>query len=229
MTRFTVQQAFSNFGVTGIEQAGVPGTPCVVLLSGGLDSVVTLALVEKAEFKPYPLFINYGQSNLIEWAYARAQAAALNLELREVEIRGLSQLAPYCQMLNSKEGDKFDRVSDVNVPGRMPLFMSIASMYMSLLNTPYLAVGIQSEGLLHHHADASGQFTDLMEEALASAIGSEAFTCFTPLLEMRKKQIAVLAAHLGIALENTYSCLVGGEKHCGACTACAPGGIPWRS
>ncbi|TXH10313.1 MAG: hypothetical protein E6R03_15630 [Hyphomicrobiaceae bacterium] len=230
---YPLPQDFSRFGVTGIEPAGVPGTPCVVLLSGGIDSLVTLDLVRRAEYQPHPLFIAYGQSNIIELEYAKAQMVERELQLRVVSIEGLGALSPHCSMLNgTTDAEKFVRISDVHVPARMAIFMSIAATYMFSLNTPFLAVGIQSEGLPQHHADASGTFVDQMEEALALALNCDSFQCFTPLLNMRKKQIAVLAEALNIPIDSTCSCLLRAEKMgmypCGGCAACAPGGLPWR-
>ena len=40
------------------------------------------------------------------------------IELKEVDIFGLQHLAPHCQMLSGKEGDKYDRISDVSPDGR---------------------------------------------------------------------------------------------------------------
>ena len=227
------QQDFSRFGVTGIEPAGVPGTPCVVLLSGGIDSLVTLELVRRAEYQPYPLFIDYGQSNIIEAQYAEAQMKSLGLPLSVVRIEGLRALSPQCSMLTSPSDiEKYTRISDVHVPARMSIFMSIAATYMFSLNTPFLAVGVQSEGLPQHHADSSGTFVDQMEESLALALNCDSLKCFTPLLDMRKKQIAMLAEELGILLDSTWSCLLPTERMgmlpCGHCAACAPGGLRWR-
>lgn len=194
---------------------------------------MTLELVVRAGYRPAPLFVHYGQSNVVEVEYARRQAAAhthaLFQPLREVRVDGLRDIAPQCVMLTGGEAARFSRVSDVCVPARMPLFLSLAAMYMHSLNTPYLAVGVQCEGLPQGYPDASGPFIDQMEDALAHALGTDTFRCFTPLLDMQKQQIANLARALDINVErDTYSCLVGGEKHCGECVSCFPGGTHWR-
>lgn len=52
----------------------------VVLLSGGLDSMVSAALAREAGFRLMALTINYNQRHLVELAAARRVAAALAVE-----------------------------------------------------------------------------------------------------------------------------------------------------
>ncbi len=74
-------QVFENTGETG----------CVVVLSGGADSATLLALaVERYPGKlVVAMVVDYGQRHAREIASARAVAAHYNVELVEVDARGL--------------------------------------------------------------------------------------------------------------------------------------------
>ena len=54
-------------------------TPAVVLLSGGLDSAVTLAIAKRDGFEPHALSFDYGQRHRIEMEAARRVGEALGV------------------------------------------------------------------------------------------------------------------------------------------------------
>ncbi|MGH7422955.1 MAG: 7-cyano-7-deazaguanine synthase, partial [Candidatus Methylomirabilales bacterium] len=42
----------------------------------------------------------------------------------------------------------------------------------------------------------------------------------TPLIGLRKHDVVLLGASLAVDFSKTYSCLLGGERHCGVCAQC---------
>ena len=81
----------------------------LLLLSGGLDSGVSLAsAVEEDEFVEC-LFIDYGQRSIIEWEFAESLCKHYNVKLTPVECRGV--------MLNSnlvRKGDNSLKTFEVS-------------------------------------------------------------------------------------------------------------------
>ena len=53
-----------------------------------------------------------------------------------------------------------------------------------------------------------------------SAVDKKKIKIETPLLNLSKKEIVLSATELGVPLELTHSCYVGGEKACGVCDSC---------
>ncbi len=67
----------------------------VVLLSGGLDSAVTLAIARAEGFEPHALSFDYGQRHRIEIESARQVAASLGARahrVAQIDLRDLRWL-----------------------------------------------------------------------------------------------------------------------------------------
>ena len=53
--------------------------PCVVLLSGGLDSTTTLAIAKSEGLTPYAMSFRYGQRHAVELESAKRVAQAIGV------------------------------------------------------------------------------------------------------------------------------------------------------
>ena len=66
------------------------GAGAIVLLSGGLDSAVTLACARAENFEPHALSFDYGQRHRIELAAARRVAQSMQVQdhrIAEIDLR----------------------------------------------------------------------------------------------------------------------------------------------
>lgn len=204
----------------------------IVVCSGGLDSVTAAHYVRKEGYGVRVLFFNYGQRNyFMEKKCAENCSSDLGAEFIEIDLRYLGEISS--SMLNSsKEHKKLTRgnLKDSReesdkwyVPSRNLVFLSNAlSIAESLVikggGVSEIFVGFKNEGD-DPFPDATREFVDLLNNVSQTSTKGQ-FKIIAPLIEKDKEDIVLLGRDLGVDFSKTWSCYVGGDKHCGTCLAC---------
>lgn len=204
----------------------------VVLLSGGLDSAVSLsmALKEGYSFK-LALNFDYGQrSALRENDSARKIAAALDIPFQSVPLSWLKEItrtalvnpeeeipSPHQEELDQAEASARSALK-VWVPNRNGLFINIAAAYAESLNCGWIATGFNREEAATF-PDNSPAFIEAISHSLEFSTLNHV-RAVSLVKDLDKVQIANKALELAVPLENLWSCYRGGEKFCGRCESC---------
>ena len=211
-----------------------PPAPAVCLLSGGMDSAVTLAEAKAAGFAPYALSFRYGQRHAHEIEAAARVAEVLGaVEHRVValDFGGLADSAltgAEAVPKDRAEGDIGDGVPPTYVPARNTVFLSVALGWAESLGATDLFLGVNAVDY-SGYPDCRPEFLRAFEElaAVATAAGVEGsrFRVHAPLLELTKSAIVRRAEELGVDLGLTHTCydpeeLGGRVLACGRCDAC---------
>jgi len=205
----------------------------IVLVSGGLDSFVTAYYVKKKlKRKIKLLFFDYGQRCLQEELFcAKKLAKQLQAKLKVIDLKWLGKIST--SLINKKHGKK-EEIIRWYVPCRNSLFVMAAlahaeSEFISKGKQSEIYIGIKYEGELAFK-DSSTEFIKKINELAKACVQKGNFTIKAPFLDKDKEDIINLADKLGIRLEDTYSCYVGGgfvkigrkkiPVHCGKCAGC---------
>lgn len=179
----------------------------IILLSGGLDSTVSLAIAQKSVDVKLALTFDYGQKPVSKEKEAAQKIAGFyNIEYKEIQLPWLKELT------NS---------DSLWVPNRNALFINIAACYadqMSNLKYDRIIIGANKEEAADF-PDNSKEFIDNINQSLKKSTLHD-IEVFAPLVNMDKKQIVQAGIEEGAPLEFVYSCYEGGEKHCGVCKSC---------
>ncbi len=185
----------------------------VVLASGGIDSAVCLALAGRSAGSVLALGVDYGQRNRIELDHLHRLAAAQRCELLVVRIDmrqwlsdGLLGSAPPA----AGEGTNY-------VPGRNLVFLALAASVAEARGATRIYLGATAADW--HHPDCTESFFAPFRAALSAGL-DRAPALRTPLAGFSKVQVLRLAVSLGVPLELTWSCHLGGPKPCGGCAPC---------
>jgi len=198
----------------------------VVLLSGGLDSAVTLACSVKEGNDTVALSFRYGQRHTKELESAKAVAKHYGVEHKIIDI----DLSAFRSSLIGNSGDiKKDRknigtdIPDTYVPARNMIMMSIATGLCESVDAEMIYIGANSVDY-SGYPDCRKEFFNAFEETIrkgtkAGADG-KAIRIMTPILEMSKSEIVKLGTEMNVPLYMTRSCYSGGEKACGRCDSC---------
>ncbi|MHC1579741.1 MAG: 7-cyano-7-deazaguanine synthase, partial [Candidatus Alkanophagales archaeon] len=98
---------------------------------------------------------------------------------------------------------------------------SLASAYAEVLRAHAIFTGFNAEEAASY-PDNSEDFVERFNATLEFAVASfsKPPVVITPLVRLLKPQIVRLGVEVGAPLELTWSCYLGGERHCGVCEAC---------
>lgn len=210
----------------------VSNTPAVVLLSGGLDSAVTLACVRRDGFAAHCVSFDYGQRHRHELLAAAKVAAALGaashvtigMDLRAVGGSALTSDDIDVPKFAGGPGD----IPVTYVPARNLTFLSIALGVAEVRGSRDLYIGVNAVDY-SGYPDCRPAFIRSFEATanLATKAGAQGgnFKVRTPLIDLTKAQIVRLGASLGVDFSLTHSCYDPTIRHgsvlaCGACDSC---------
>ena len=180
----------------------------LVLFSGGVDSSTLLAREVKEGFDVVPLHIDYDQRGArMERRSCEAQARVAGVTLESLDASALGT--------GFRERAKKDR--DVPFPHRNLVILAIALSYAHERHCTRICLSINRDDTEDHPASTVGFIESF--RAMAATLDKR-FEIATPLIGLRKHEVVLLGASLGVDFSKTYSCLVGGEQHCGICAQC---------
>jgi 7-cyano-7-deazaguanine synthase len=199
----------------------------VVLVSGGLDSMVCAARAREEGFGVLALTADYGQRHRVELQAAARVAAAVGavrhivLPLDLTAFGGSALTAD----IDVPKGGVSDDIPVTYVPARNTIFLSLALGWAEAAGARDLFIGVNALDY-SGYPDCRPEFVAAFEQLakLGTKAGSEGhgFQIHAPLQHMTKADIAREAARLGLDAGISWSCYdptLSGE-HCGLCDSC---------
>ena len=202
----------------------------IVLLSGGLDSTVSLAIIRKYCDKILALTFDYGQKSFkYEKAAAEKIARHYSIEHKIVQLDWLSEVSSSSlntdsdvPLLDTKQLDDKEAsavaAKSVWVPNRNGLFANIAACYADAMNYDLIVIGANKEEA-ETFKDNSINFVNSVNMALANSTNYNV-KVIAPFIYKTKQEIVEDAIRLNVPLNLIYSCYSGKAHHCGHCESC---------
>ncbi len=198
----------------------------VVLLSGGLDSMVCAGLAREAGFEVLALTVDYHQRHRVELEAAEriaGQLADLHIVL-PLDLTAFGGSALTSDIEVPKGGVEED-IPVTYVPARNTVFLSLALAWAEAAGARDLFVGVNAldySGYPDCRPAFIEAFEDLANKATKAGVEGEGFTIHAPLLDMTKADIAQEAARLGLDAGLSHSCYdpTPDGAACGLCDAC---------
>jgi 7-cyano-7-deazaguanine synthase len=198
----------------------------IVLVSGGLDSMVVAGLARERGYAVHALTIDYNQRHRVELEAAKRVAAAIGA-VRHIELAlDLSAFggSALTADIDVPKGGVGPDIPVTYVPARNTIFLSLALGWAEAAGARDLFIGVNAldySGYPDCRPDFIRGFEALA--ALATKAGDEGgrFTVHAPLMAMTKADIAAEAARLGLDAGMSWSCYdPAGDRHCGLCDSC---------
>jgi 7-cyano-7-deazaguanine synthase len=198
----------------------------VVLLSGGLDSMVSAAIAREQGFGVLALTVNYGQRHSVELEAAKRIAAeladqhvVLDLDLRKF---GGSALTSDIAVPKAGVGEA---IPVTYVPARNTVFLSLALAFAESAGARDLFIGVNAldySGYPDCRPDFIDAFERLANIATKAGVEGERIAIHAPLQHMTKADIAREVDRLGLDAGLSHSCYdpAADGAHCGLCDAC---------
>jgi 7-cyano-7-deazaguanine synthase len=199
----------------------------IVLLSGGLDSMVAAGIARELGYRLHALTIDYNQRHRIELDAARCIAASLGAERHVVLPLDLTAFggSALTADIEVPKGGGGAGIPVTYVPARNTIFLSLALGWAEAVGARDMFIGVNALDY-SGYPDCRPAFIASFEglAALATKAGDEGerFAVHAPLLEMSKADIVREAARLGLDAGLSWSCYdpAPGRRHCGLCDSC---------
>jgi 7-cyano-7-deazaguanine synthase len=198
----------------------------VVLLSGGLDSMVCAGIAREQGFSVVALTVDYNQRHRVELEAAKSIAArladrhiVLPLDLRAF---GGSALTSDIEV---PKGGVGEGIPVTYVPARNTIFLSLALGLAEASGARDIFIGVNAldySGYPDCRPEFIAEFERMANVATKAGVEGEGFTIHAPLQEMSKADIAREAARLGLDVALSHSCYdpTPDGRACGRCDAC---------
>lgn len=195
----------------------------IILLSGGLDSLVSLGLGMEKYGISLALTFDYGQKALEqEISTSKNICDYYKIEHKIIKLDWLKNVT-HTALVEDKElpegiDNPEDSAKSVWVPNRNGLFLNIAGSFADGNDYDYIIIGANKE---------EGQtFPDNTQEFIDRVNAEFEFSTqkhpkvVAPLINYDKNDIVKQAIEHNIPLEFVRSCYSNGKKHCGKCESC---------
>jgi len=202
----------------------------IVLVSGGMDSLVTAAIAKRDNDEVYFLHLNYGQRTenreLIAYEqifnhYKPDDNKIVRIDFIK-EFGGNALTDSDMEMhfsdfnLNSSEF----KVPNTYVPFRNGIFLSIATCWAEVKQATRIYIGaVEVDG--SGYPDCRSIFFQAIQTAIILGIkGEDNIQICTPLLKKKKSEIVRLGKDLNVPFEYSWSCYKDNFNPCGECDSC---------
>ena len=203
----------------------------IVLLSGGLDSAVSLAQALREGEVKLCLTFAYGQRAAArEAAASSALAQHYGLDHRVIELPFLRSITR-TSLVNLEEDVPLPGDGDLDscakseesakavwVPNRNGIFINIAAGFAESMGAGQVVTGFNAEEA-KTFPDNSRAYLQAASQALCySTLSGVRVLSYTMMLD--KAGIVKLGRRLGVPLGIVWPCYFGGEELCGRCESC---------
>ena len=218
----------------------------VVLVSGGMDSAVTIALAREQGYQVHALSVAYGQRHSSELAASdrvsqmlgAVEHKTVTIDLRSIGGSALTadidvpldtrQSGTHEHGANeggTEQGHASDDIPVTYVPARNTIMLSIALGWAEVLGSSDIWCGVNAvdySGYPECRPAFIEAFETLANVATKAGVEGAGIRIHAPLMRMSKSDIAREGQRLGIDFSVTVSCYKADSegRACGHCDAC---------
>ncbi len=199
----------------------------VVLVSGGLDSMISAASAKAAGYRILALSVDYNQRHKVELAAAARVAESLGAERHIVlplDLSAFGGSALTADIDVPKDGVQ-PGIPVTYVPARNTIFLSLALGWAEAAGARDLFIGVNAldySGYPDCRPEFIAGFEGLAEIATKAGVEGQPFKIHAPLQHMTKADIVREGTRLGVDMGLSWSCYDPTPEglHCGECDSC---------
>lgn len=200
----------------------------VVLVSGGMDSLVTAAMANEEHDEMAFLHLNYGQNtedrelqcfHEIADFYNVPESRRKIIDVSFLKQIGGSSLTDDSIEVKKYEGDS-DEIPDSYVPFRNTHIVSMAVSWSEVIGAKKIYIGAVEEDS-SGYPDCRPSYYKALNALIKEGTKDGDIEVITPVIHMKKEEIVKKAVELNAPLKSSYSCYERSDKACGVCDSCA--------
>lgn len=200
----------------------------IVLLSGGMDSLVCAGLAVKENKDVYFVHMDYGQKTSLKERECFDKISdfyQLPLNKRKVidmtflkQIGG-SSLTDESMEVKSANLDSVE-IPDSYVPFRNSIILSLAVSWAEVVGAQKVYIGANHEDS-PGYPDCRPSYYQAFSKVIEEGTKAGEIKIITPVISLRKAEIVKLGETLNVPFRLSWSCYKSGDKACGVCDSCA--------
>lgn len=191
----------------------------IILLSGGLDSVVSLAVGKDKYNIELALTFDYGQKSVKNEIEASFNICKFyNIEQKVIKLDWLKEITHSSLVSEEDLPEGLGHAKSVWVPNRNGLFLNIAASFSDGDDYDYIIIGANKEEA-ETFSDNTQEFIDRINSEFEYSTQKRP-KVVAPLINLNKNDIVRLALENKVPLNLIYSCYNRTDKHCGVCESC---------
>lgn len=203
------------------------GTKAVVLLSGGLDSMVVAALAVEKGYDLHALTIDYGQRHRRELQSASAIAQQLGAARHVVLPLDLRRFggSALTDDIDVPKGGVGEDIPITYVPARNLVFLALTTAFAESSGARDIFIGVNAldySGYPDCRPEFIGSFAETARLGTKQGVEGTPFTIHAPLQYLGKADIARECARLRLDPAMSWSCYDPTDSGiaCGVCDSC---------
>lgn len=200
----------------------------IVLLSGGMDSLVCAGLAVEKKHHVSFLHMNYGQKTSarerksfedIADFYKIAPADRKVIDMTFLSQIGGSSLTDDSISVKTYQGDS-NVIPDSYVPFRNSIILSLAVSWAEVVGASKLYIGANHEDS-PGYPDCRPSYYEAFNKVIKEGTKAGNIEIFTPVISMKKRDIVLKGQELKVPFALSWSCYKSSDKACGQCDSCA--------
>ncbi len=204
----------------------------IALVSGGMDSLVSLAMAVGEHGRVASLHLNYGQRTQdkeLECFARMSDHYAIPRELRKVVDMGFlkaiggSSLTDQEMPVRSHAGEEelcgSGEIPNSYVPFRNTLILALAVSWAEVIGAKKIYIGAVEEDS-SGYPDCRASYYRAFNALIREGTKAQDIEVVAPVIAMDKKQIVEKAMELKAPIEYSWSCYQRSDRACGVCDSC---------
>ena len=200
----------------------------IVLVSGGMDSLVCAGLATKESKDVSFLHMNYGQKTsakerecfeAIADFYKIPQGKRKIIDMTFLQQIGGSSLTDDAISVKNYSGDS-NLIPDSYVPFRNSIILSLAVSWAEAVDADTLFIGANHEDS-PGYPDCRPSYYEAFNKVIKEGTKEGNISIKTPVIHMKKRDIVLKGKELAVPFQLSWSCYKRGDKACGICDSCA--------
>jgi 7-cyano-7-deazaguanine synthase len=200
----------------------------IVLLSGGMDSLVCAGEAFAKNHQVSLLHMNYGQKtsererksfDQIADFYHVPERDRKIIDMTFLKQIGGSSLTDEAISVKTYQGDS-NIIPDSYVPFRNSIILSLAVSWAEVVGATKLFIGANHEDS-PGYPDCRPSYYEAFNKVIKEGTKAGDIEILTPVISMKKRDIVLRGNDLKVPFSLSWSCYKSSDKACGVCDSCA--------
>ncbi len=196
----------------------------IVLLSGGMDSLVTAAIANRESAELCFLHANYGQRTQRRelWCFKRLCEFYHPVQSKLIDLPWLGRMGGSAltdKQIKAGKDHRSGIVTNTYVPFRNAILISAAVAWAEVIDANTIWIGAVEQDS-NGYPDCRETFFRWMQAAIKEGSKVSDIELVTPVIAMSKKQVVEKGFELHAPFTYSWSCYFDNDLACGECNSC---------